>query len=160
MNQTYLKEMKKLKIQLRIAVIIFLAVASVGAVVIYSLYTHNAVLALSSNYSKSNGQQLTADEWNNLVADFASKDDLTNLSNNFVLKSSTLQVINLPFNNSNQVASVNSQIKNYKYCALSMVDDDSSAGLCRVSYNDGQWSASIGVNDSGQQNCYVSCFTW
>ncbi|MDD4332969.1 MAG: hypothetical protein PHT51_02550 [Patescibacteria group bacterium] len=87
MNRQDFKKIKKLEIQLKIAVVIFLVIAGAGAALIYSLYIHNTALALSSNYSKSAGQQLTATEWNNLAVDFASKDYVDNMFNNIKVAS-------------------------------------------------------------------------
>ena len=73
------KKIKKLEKQLTAAVFLFIITIATGAWIIFGLVAKQSALALSGNYSKSSGEQLNVDDWNNLVADFvdASGDIIT-----------------------------------------------------------------------------------
>jgi len=69
------KEYSPLKLKKKLTVLLyslfFLLIC--GWFLLSGLYLNQVVLALSSNYAKSSGQQLTTTEWNNLPNDFLAK---------------------------------------------------------------------------------------
>jgi len=69
MQPENLAKIKKLEKQLT-AAIILLFVLIIGFLAIYDLKPGQEALATTGNYSKSLGEELTVDNWNNLQADF------------------------------------------------------------------------------------------
>jgi hypothetical protein len=140
------------------------------------LYYEQLALALSSSYSKTSGDMLTAQEWNNLTNDFVAKSgdtmsgDLTvngNITGNSICDAggNCLGSINLwessyfSYAWNDPTASNNVSLGTYTFCALSKVTHDGrNGGWCDVYKNGNIWYLNYGKWQGGGIGCRVICF--
>jgi hypothetical protein len=71
--QSMEKRLKKLTTRLWAVMFLLFIILAAGALLYINLYYKQLALALSSNYTKTSGDMLTAQEWNNLSSDFVAK---------------------------------------------------------------------------------------